>query len=68
MKKSILHVLELKLFNGGGPAMRGHTDQMMPAENLVQNDPVGKTAETHAQHETGPNQWIIQSMFHSAGV
>ena len=59
MKKSILRILKLKLLDGGGLAMRSITDQMMPAENLMKNDPVRKAAEPQAENDACPNQWIL---------
>ena len=56
MKKTILGVLTLKLLNGGGPAMRGHTDQMVPAENLMQDNSIREAAEPQAKDHACPNQ------------
>ena len=58
MKKAILRVLKLQLLNGCRPAMRGHTDQMMPAQYLMKHDPVRKASETQAENEAGPDQWV----------
>ena len=56
MEKTILRILALQLFDGGGLAIHGDTDQMMPAKNLMKKDPVRKSSEPHAEDEAGPNQ------------
>ena len=38
--------------------MGGYANQMMPAQDLMKNDPVGEAAESEAENETGPNQGI----------
>ncbi len=58
MKKTILRILKLKLLDGCRLAMRGHTDQMVPAQNLMKHDPVGKASKPQAENDAGPNQWV----------
>ncbi len=58
MEITILRILKLKVRDGGRLAMRGHTDQMMPAQYLMENDPIRKPAEPQAENEAGPNQWL----------
>jgi hypothetical protein len=55
MKIAVLRVLALKLPDGCGLAIHSITDQMMPAENLVKNNAIRKTAEPHAENEASPH-------------
>ena len=45
MKVAILTALQPGLLQGKGLAMGGHTNQVMPLENLVQDDPVKEAAD-----------------------
>lgn len=55
MKNTILCILKLKVLNGCRLAMRGYTDQMMPAQYLMKNNPVRKASESQAENDTRPN-------------
>ena len=68
MEKAILRILKLKVLDGGGLAMRGHTDQMMPAEYLMEHDSVRKASEPQAENKAGPNQWMLERCSHGAGA
>jgi len=59
MEISILRILMLKLRYGSGLAMHGITHQVMPSENLMQDDAVGKAAKPHAENKAGPHQWVF---------
>ena len=48
--------------------MRGHTDQMMPPENLMQDDSVRQATESHPENETRPNQRILEYPVHGVGL
>lgn len=63
MKESILRILKLKLLYGRGPAMRRQTDEMMPAQNLVEDDSVGEASKPQAEDEARPNE-RIRHRFH----
>lgn len=59
MKKTILFILKLKLLDGCGLTMRGYTDQMMPAQYLMKNDPIRKASEPQAENNACLNQWMF---------
>lgn len=39
--------------------MVGDTDQVMPAQDLMQDDAIGKASEPRAKDEASPNQWLL---------
>ena len=61
---TVLHLLALKLPDGHGLAVQRVTDQVMPAENLVQHDAVGQAAEADAEHEPGADEGVFQRGAH----
>ena len=64
MEKTVLPVLNLKLLDGCRLAIHGAADQMMPAQNLMKDDPVRKASEPHAKDDACRDQRILES--HSA--
>ena len=68
MKITVLRILKLKLRDRSGAAMRGHTNQMMPAENLMQDNSVRKTSEPKAENEARPDQWMRPCFNGSLGI
>lgn len=68
MEEPVLRVLQLQLLDGRGLAMRRHTDEMMPAENLMENDAVRKAAEPEAEDDARPNQWMFGNHAHGVSL
>ena len=58
MKNAILRILKLKVLDGCRLAMSGHTDHVMPAKDLMKNDPIGKASKPQAENDACPNQWM----------